>query len=98
MKMTKLCPFNVYAPKWHLAYLVPIDGHFGQIVRYGLKNLLPIIYINFDIYKPILKSIRPKLGILSLKILQKITKKAISQNPILPKCHSPKSLLLLHFQ
>ena len=22
---------------------------------------------------------------------------AISQNPILPKCHSPKSLLLLHF-
>ena len=27
----------------------------------------------------------------------KITKMAISQNPILPKCHSPKSLLHLHF-
>ena len=49
------------------------------------------------IYKPILKSIRPKLSILSQLILQKITKMAISQNPILPKCHSPKSLHLLHF-
>ena len=43
------------------------------------------------IYKPILKSIRPKLAILSPKILQKVTKMAISQNPILPKCHSSKS-------
>ena len=42
--MTKLCQFNVQAPKRHLAYFVPIDGHFGQIVRYGLQ-----IYINFDI-------------------------------------------------
>ena len=31
------------------------------------------------------------------KKLQKLTKVAISLNPILPKCHSPKSLLLLHF-
>ena len=29
--------------------------------------------------------------------LQKPTKMAISQIPILPKCQSPKSLLLLHF-
>ena len=36
-KMTKLCQFNVLVPKWHLAYFVPIDGHFGQIVRYGLQ-------------------------------------------------------------
>ena len=35
--MTKLLPFNFYAPKWHLAYFVPIDGHFGQIGRYGLQ-------------------------------------------------------------
>ena len=49
------------------------------------------------IYKPSLKSIRLKLAIVSSKILQKLTKVAISQNPILPKCHSPKSLLLLHF-
>ena len=48
------------------------------------------------IYKPILKSIRPKLFILSPLILQKITRMAISQKPTLPKCHSPKSLLLLH--
>ena len=38
-----------------------------------------------------------KLAILSPKILHKITIMAISQNPILPKCHSPKSLLLLNF-
>ena len=45
-------------------------------------------FILTSIYKPILKSIRPKLAILSPKILQKVTKMAISQNPILPKCHS----------
>ena len=28
---------NVLVPKWHLLYSVPIDGHFGQIVRYGLQ-------------------------------------------------------------
>ena len=37
MKMTKLCPFNAHAPTWHLAYFVPIDGHFGEIVRYGFQ-------------------------------------------------------------
>ena len=42
-------------------------------------------------------SIRTKLAFQSPKILKKITKMAISQNPILPKCHSPKSVLLLHF-
>ena len=35
--MAKLCPFNVHAPKWNLTYLVPIDGHFGQIVGYGTQ-------------------------------------------------------------
>ena len=60
------------------------------------KLVLPSIYINFDIYKPSLKSIRPKFGHSIPKKLQKLTKVAISQNPILPKCHSPKSLLL-HF-
>ena len=49
------------------------------------------------IYKPSLESIRPKSAILSPKRLQKLTKVVISQNPISPKCHSPKSLLLLHF-
>ena len=32
-----------------------------------------------------------------MKNTPKITKMAISQNPIFPKRHSPKSLLLLHF-
>ena len=35
------------SPKWHLAYFVPIDGHFEQIGRYGL--VLPGSYINIDI-------------------------------------------------
>ena len=28
--MTYLCPFNVHTRKWHVAYFVPIDGHFGR--------------------------------------------------------------------
>ena len=98
-KMTKLCLFNVLVPKWYLAYFVPIDGHFGQIDRYGLWTsnfFCPSLILNL-IYKLILKPIRPKLAILSPKINQKVTKMAISQNSILCKCHSPKSLILLHF-
>ena len=57
------------------------------------KFVLPTFHINFDIYKLILNSIKLKLSILS----PKITIMAISQNHILPKCHSPKSQLLLHF-
>ena len=41
------------------------------------------------INEPILKSIGPKMAILS----PKITEMAISQKPILPKCHLPKSIL-----
>ena len=67
----------------------------AKLLDMDFKFVLPSIYINFDI--PILKSIRPKLAILSPKILQNLTKVDISQNPILPKCHSPKILLLLHF-
>ena len=43
--------FNVLVPKWHLAYFVPIDGHFGQFVRsldMDFKFVFPSIYINFD--------------------------------------------------
>ena len=40
---------NYHAPKWHMAYFVTIDGHFGQIVRYGLKICFVRIYTNFDI-------------------------------------------------
>ena len=44
--MTELCQFNVLAQKWHLAYFVPIDGHFGQIFwDMNFKFVLPIIYI-----------------------------------------------------
>ena len=47
--MTKLGTNNFHAPKWHLAYFVPIDGHFGQIGRYGLQICFAHSYINFDI-------------------------------------------------
>ena len=41
---------NVHAPKWHLAYFVPIDGHFGQMFRdIDFTFDLPIIYIYFYI-------------------------------------------------
>ena len=66
-----------------LAKLLDMDFKFVCLVF-----TLTLIYI------PILKSIRPKFAILSPKILQKLTKVAKSQNLILPKCHSPKSLLL----
>ena len=35
--MTELCQFNVLADKWHMAFFVPIDGHFGQMFDFGLK-------------------------------------------------------------
>ena len=73
----------------------PILGHKMAILAKvkNFKFVLPIIYINFDIRF----WFRPKSAILFPKRLQKLTKVAISQNPISPKCHSPKSLLLTFF-
>ena len=54
-KLDEKCPsyaqVNVLVPKWHLTYFVPIDGHFGQIVRLDMdfKFVLPGIVIDFDI-------------------------------------------------
>ena len=36
-KLPSYVQVNVLVPKWHLTYFVPIDGHFGQIGRYGLQ-------------------------------------------------------------
>ena len=36
-KLPSYVQVNVLAPKWHLTYFVPIDGHCGQIGRYGLQ-------------------------------------------------------------
>ena len=52
----------------------------AKLIDMDFKFILSGIYINYSIPK----------------IIPKITKMAISQNPILPNCHSPKSLLL-HF-
>ena len=81
--MTELCQFYV-----------PIYGHFGQMIwDMNLIFLLPLIYINFNIQTKF-EANQTNIGCF---IPKKLTKMAISQNPILPKCHSPKSLLLLHF-
>ena len=85
------------SPKWHLAYFVPIDGHFGQIGRYGLQicfaqHLYWLWYTN-----QFWSQSDPNWPLYPQKILLKITKMAISRNPILPMCHLPKSLLLLNF-
>ena len=94
-KMAELCQFNVLAQKWHLTYFLPINGHFGHFLRYELQICLPFIYINFDIQTKF-EVYQTQIGHSISKKLQKLTKVAIPQNPILPKCHSPKSLLLLH--
>ena len=60
----------------------------AKLLDMDFKFVLPSIYINFDI--------QTNFEVDQTQIGQKITKMAISQNPILPKCHSPKSLLLQH--
>ena len=55
--------------------------------------LAKLLDMNFDI-KTKFEVNQTKIG---HSILQKLTKVAISQNPILPKYHLPNSLLLLHF-
>ena len=95
--MAKLWPWEARAPKWRW----PILGHKMAILatffEISTSNLFCPLFTLILIYKPRFESIRPKSAILSPKKLQKLTKVAISQNPISPKCHSPKSLLLLHF-
>ena len=66
---------------------VPIYGHLGHFLDMFF-TFSPSFTLTL-IYKPILKSIGPKLAILS----PKITKVGLSQNPILRKCHSTKSRL-----
>ena len=51
--MTKLCPNNVLAQKWHLTYFVPIDAHFGQMFwDMNFTFVLHTIYVNFDLQTP----------------------------------------------
>ena len=57
----------------------------AKLLDMDFKLVFPTFTLTL-IYKPILKSIRPKIAIISPKILQNITKMAISQNPILSKC------------
>ena len=95
--MAKLWPWEARAPnrRW------PILGHkmaiLATVFEIWTSNLFWPLFTLILIYKPSLESIRPKSAILFPKRLQKLTKVAISQNSISPKCHSPKSLLLLHF-
>ena len=94
--MTKLCQFNFHAPKWHLAFLCQLMAILAKLLDMDFKFVLPSIYINFDIQTNFEVN-QTQIGHSVPKNTPKITRMAISQNPILPKCHSPKSLLLLHF-
>ena len=97
MKNSKLWPFNVHAPKWHMAYFVPIDGHFEKLVDKDFRFVLPGSYLNFDIQTNFEVN-QTEIGhSIPKNSFKKINKMAISQNQILPNCHSPKSLLHLHF-
>ena len=66
----------------------------GKLVDMDFKFVLPSIYINFDIQTNF-KVNQTQIGHSIPKNTPKNTIMAISENPILPKCHSPKSLLLL---
>ena len=100
--MTKLRPLEgIGLQKWWLAHFGPNISYFGQMFwDLDFKFVLPIIYINIDILEPNEKSIGLKLAIWAHKNLQKTLKWPYhnSQDPILPKCLSPKSLFLLHIQ
>ena len=65
----------------------------AKLLDMDFKFVLPSIYSNFGLQT----NFKVNYPFYPPLVLQKITKMAISQNPILPKCHSPKSLLLLHF-
>ena len=39
--MTELCPFNVHAPKWHMAYIVPPMDTLTLIYKLILKSISP---------------------------------------------------------
>ena len=62
----------------------------------NFKFVLPFIYINFDMQTNFEVN-QTQIGHYIPKKTPKLTKAAISQNLILPNCHSPKRLLLLHF-
>ena len=68
----------------------------AKLLDMDFKFVLPSINSNFDIQTNF--EVNQTQIIHSIPInTPKITKMAISQDPILPKCHSPKSLLLLYF-
>ena len=68
----------------------------AKLLDMDFKFFLPSIYINVDIQTNFEVN-KTQISHAIPKKTPKVTKMAISQNPILPKCHSPKRLLLLHF-
>ena len=70
----------------------------AKLLDMDFKFVLPYIYSNFDIQTNFEVKQTQINHLHSIPInTPKIIKVAISENTILPKCHSPKSLLLLHF-
>ena len=90
MKMTKLCQSGI----WPI--LCQLTAILAKLLGMDFKFVLPNIYINYDIQTNFEVN-QTQIGHSFPENTPKITEMAIFQNPILPKCHSPKSLLLLHF-
>ena len=83
MKNDQVMPnlmFMRQSAKWHLAYFLPIDGHFRQIVRYGLQICFTRIYSNFDIQSNFEVNQTQNIHFIPINT-EKITKMAISQKP-----------------
>ena len=93
MKNDKVVPIWCSRAKVASGLFLPIDGDFVQMFwDVDFRFVLPSIYIGFDVQTD-LRVNRTQIG----HFVPKLPKRAISQNPILPKFYSPKSLLLLHF-
>ena len=77
-------------------FLCQLMAILAKLLDMEFKFVLPSIYINFE-KQTNFEVNQTQIGHSIPKSTPKFTKTAISQDPILLKCHSPKSLFLLHF-
>ena len=63
---------------------IQMDGHFGQVFEIWTSNLFCQVFTLTLIYKPSLKSIRPKLAILSRKNSKNSPKWPYLKTPFCP--------------
>ena len=91
--MIKLCHLMFMRQSGIWPILCQFMSILAKFLDMDFKFILSIIYINFSIQTNFEVN-QTQIGHSIPKITPKITKMAISQNSILPKCDSLKSLLL----